>query len=280
MALPYDYNNPQLWYIILHCTANQISICKQKDGTVKRYTHLNASHVLGFHMNPKPKGNGWDRPGYSKILEYDGVFNININDVRNNIERVLPQIEDAIYSNSLARDYQKGGKYKWVYVTESGSNTLKINQTDSVVFSTVDERKISGQGDYFDTILTNAEITYGAAEYNVNSVHISYIGGLLPNGQAFDTRSEKQKLAMETIIRYYLHKFYYKNPNRNNVRIKIIGHHQVHHKACPCYWTADWLRSIGIPEMFIDETDPFGYKETSRRANSDSHNINVHEGRA
>jgi len=100
------------------------------------------------------------------------------------------------------------------------------------------------------------EITYGAAEYNPISLHICYVGGLSADMKyPKDTRTEKQKQAMEFLIRYYIQKI---GEEQGHV-FKIAGHNQFHNKACPSFCVPKWLRSIGIPEKYIYTNDPFGY---------------------
>lgn len=94
------------------------------------------------------------------------------------------------------------------------------------------------------------EITYGAAEYNPESVHICYIGGLDRNGQVKDTRTERQKAAMLSIVKEVIGLV----PN-----ILVGGHNQFHNKACPCFSVPRWLVTEGIPAANIYKADPFGY---------------------
>lgn len=51
----------QEWkYLIIHCTAT-------KEGA-----DISAKDIHKWHTDPKPKGRGWDRPGYSEVILLSG----------------------------------------------------------------------------------------------------------------------------------------------------------------------------------------------------------------
>lgn len=62
--------------------------------------------------------------------------------------------------------------------------------------------------------------------HNTNSIGIVYVGGLDAKGRAKDTRTQKQKESLLTLIKN-LKKFY---PNA-----KIYGHRDFANKDCPCF---------------------------------------------
>lgn len=66
----------------------------------------------------------------------------------------------------------------------------------------------------------------GVLNYNANSVHISYIGGIDKKGKPVDNRTESQK----QIMRAFFEAWKVKVP-----RIQIYGHRDKAKKACPCF---------------------------------------------
>lgn len=88
-----------------------------------------------------------------------------------------------------------------------------------------------------DDIVDGWEITNGARGYNDKAKHVVYVGGLDNNGFSKDTRTEQQLKSLE----YYVKEFH--NDHRE---VKIIGHNEISHKACPCFNVKEWLKSIGI----------------------------------
>ncbi len=79
------------------------------------------------------------------------------------------------------------------------------------------------------------EITYGASGLNAVSVHIAYDGGLDNNKRPKDTRTEAQKVALETIISFY---------KSIHPDAKVIGHRNVSKKACPSFDAKDEYKHI------------------------------------
>jgi len=132
----------------------------------------------------------------------------------------------------------------------SSMSEVYSNPSDSIIYSFVKERE--------DGVVSNCEATYGVGpNYNPTSIHIAYVGGLRQvqqNGrlvitnEPWDTRTLEQKRAMRFLILYYIDLF-----TRLGIDVKIVGHNQIDNKACPCFWVADWLRAIGVPERFIED---------------------------
>lgn len=79
------------------------------------------------------------------------------------------------------------------------------------------------------TQLTNDEqIANGASGYNNESIHVAYVGGLFRKNEYIDTRTLKQKYALNILI------------NQLHIKYKdaeILGHNQLTNvnKACPCF---------------------------------------------
>lgn len=70
------------------------------------------------------------------------------------------------------------------------------------------------------------KIANGVAGINKDSIHISYIGGILSSGKAVDNRTSKQKQIFETIY------FTLKNKLPG---VTFHGHNEFSNKACPSY---------------------------------------------
>ena len=66
----------------------------------------------------------------------------------------------------------------------------------------------------------------GVRGYNLKGLHICYIGGLDKNGNPTDTRSEKQKIFMETVPKFF---------KELHPHLTERGHREVSNKSCPCY---------------------------------------------
>lgn len=49
----------------------------------------------------------------------------------------------------------------------------------------------------------DSEVTNGVAGHNSYSLHISYIGGVDPNNNPFDNRTDVQKQALIDLVRFY-----------------------------------------------------------------------------
>ena len=65
------------------------------------------------------------------------------------------------------------------------------------------------------------------ANHNEGTIGICYVGGLLPNGRAVDTRTKEQKQALEALIVTLKACF--------PTITKVSGHRQYDNKACPCF---------------------------------------------
>lgn len=99
-----------------------------------------------------------------------------------------------------------------------------------------------------DEYVENHEITWGCAGVNAISRHICYVGGCDKNGKPKDTRTQKQKFALE----FYVKDFLKKHPT-----CKVVGHRQViakggAPKACPSFDVPSWLAEIGVDEKNIE----------------------------
>lgn len=100
------------------------------------------------------------------------------------------------------------------------------------------------------------EMTYGVGNFgkgkgvDMNALNVCYIGGVDSDMKPKDTRTDMQKLSLEKVCKdiVKLHK-----------NIKIAGHNQFQNKACPSFWTPNWLKEIGVPTKNIYKEDPFGY---------------------
>ena len=106
----------------------------------------------------------------------------------------------------------------------------------------------------YDNKVDAWEITNGARGMNGRSRHVVYAGGLRidpeapldeddgPGYMAADTRTPKQRYAME---------IYYKYMILRHPEILIAGHYDFSYKACPSFNVAKFCREIGIPEINI-----------------------------
>lgn len=77
-----------------------------------------------------------------------------------------------------------------------------------------------------DMKLQYSELAWGASGWNSTSIHISVEGGLDANGKPKDTRTEAQKIALHTIVAYYL---------AQDSGLIVRGHREVTNKACPSF---------------------------------------------
>lgn len=93
-----------------------------------------------------------------------------------------------------------------------------------------------------NNFIDNWEIANGAKGYNSRSIHLCYIGGLDQHYKSKDTRTLSQKNTMVIYVRYVI----LRNPD-----IKIAGHNQLAAKDCPCFDTANWLKTIGVNKKNI-----------------------------
>ncbi len=96
-----------------------------------------------------------------------------------------------------------------------------------------------------DSYVDSWEISNGAKGINGISRHIVYTGGMdKDNKKAKDTRTEAQKVALETYVKYMV----LRHPD-----IQVLGHNQAPGaiKDCPSFDVPKWLKSIGIGEKNI-----------------------------
>ena len=94
--------------------------------------------------------------------------------------------------------------------------------------------------------------TNGVRGYNSDSIHISYIGGISPTGEAKDTRTQAQKCETEKLLRELLEIL--------PCRPDIVGHRdlspdldgdgevEAHEwlKQCPSFEVKTWLKEIKL----------------------------------
>jgi len=81
------------------------------------------------------------------------------------------------------------------------------------------------------------KITNGVAGINTTSLHVSYIGGIGPNGRALDNRTDKQKEVFETVYNTFKNKM----PN-----LTFHGHYEFSNKACPSFNVEKWIEEINL----------------------------------
>lgn len=77
--------------------------------------------------------------------------------------------------------------------------------------------------------ITNDTTANGAAGFNTDSMHIAYVGGLLPHSTvARDTRTQEQKKTLWSIIACW---------KRDYQVTEVVGHNQLPNvkKDCPCF---------------------------------------------
>jgi N-acetylmuramoyl-L-alanine amidase len=78
----------------------------------------------------------------------------------------------------------------------------------------------------FTVLMDFNGVSNGVAGFNTHGVHISYIGGINPQGRPLDTRTPMQTRLIEVFIEEMVKRF----PN-----IKVLGHNEVAAKACPSF---------------------------------------------
>mgnify|MGYP002624066861 CR=1 FL=1 len=83
------------------------------------------------------------------------------------------------------------------------------------------------------------EVTNGAAGYNSTSRHVVYVGGRSMANEYADTRTPKQRSALEKYVR----QFRLKHPGA-----EIVGHRDLPgaSKECPCFDVKRWLKEIKL----------------------------------
>ncbi|MBO5699130.1 MAG: N-acetylmuramoyl-L-alanine amidase [Bacteroidaceae bacterium] len=76
-------------------------------------------------------------------------------------------------------------------------------------------------------LLPRDGIANGAKGYNAHSVHVAYMGGILPGGKPHDTRTLLQRKALRQIIKHLVNTY----PDA-----EVVGHNELNPgKACPCF---------------------------------------------
>lgn len=163
-------------WLVLHCSA-----------TPEKIAGHNAKAIVNFHVNILR----WGRPGYARIIEYDG----------------------------------------------SVIETWKVDTSDGI---------------------QPFEATFGVGNFgrgkgvDAKALNVCYVGGLDAAMRIKDTRTPLQLQSLEKVCKDLI---------KMHKNIKIAGHNQFQNKACPSFWTPNWLESIGVPEKNIYRTDPFGYSK-------------------
>lgn len=81
------------------------------------------------------------------------------------------------------------------------------------------------------------KVSNGARGYNHDSIHIAYIGGINHKKEPEDTRTDKQKETLLTLISNIMAEY----PD-----LKIIGHRDLPgvKKACPSFNVKQWLADV------------------------------------
>jgi N-acetylmuramoyl-L-alanine amidase len=79
----------------------------------------------------------------------------------------------------------------------------------------------------------------GVAGHNMNSIHISYIGGVDAKGKAVDNRTQAQICSQIALLKKYKAMF----PDA-----QIVGHRDFPgvSKSCPSFDVKTWLKTAGI----------------------------------
>lgn len=144
----------------------------------------------------------------------------------------------------LLGDYVTGKSYRYLVIHCTASSPSSRYTRESLLSFFKDESGWSRPGyrDFVDkdgilhnlwgydgdSILTGPEITFGARGYNSVSIHVAYDGGVDGNLLPRDTRTEKQKVALQTYVRIVRTLY----PD-----IKVVGHRDLPGvtKACPSF---------------------------------------------
>lgn len=129
----------------------------------------------------------------------------------------------------------------------NGRGWKKVGYSDLIQLDGKRHRYVEHNGDLW---IQDSEITNGVKGINSISRHVVYVGGLDSEMKPKNTLTTEQVKTLTTIIREVLEY----NPN-----VLIAGHNQFDNKACPSFWTPDFLRSIGVKDKNIYKNDPFGY---------------------
>lgn len=102
-------------------------------------------------------------------------------------------------------------------------------------------------------LLPVSEVANGVQNFNKDSIHLSYFGGVGPNGEIMDNRTPGQKESMEKRVRK-LHISFSKaiiqghrdfSPDKNRDGVITPDEWM---KACPSFSVRQWLKEIGLFE--------------------------------
>jgi hypothetical protein len=121
----------------------------------------------------------------------------------------------------------------------TGRGWKQVGYSDMIHLSGVIENLVKyNDDDYVDP----REITNGHAGINGITRHVVYVGGTDKQLKPKDTRTAKQKLALEN---------YVKQTIAQHPDIIVCGHNQMIAKACPSFNVPEWLMSINVAEKNI-----------------------------
>ena len=120
-------------------------------------------------------------------------------------------------------------------IAQGGHGWKQVGYTDMIHLDGRIERLVANNE---DAQVDPWEVTNGAVGYNQIARHVVYVGGCARDGKTpKDTRTPQQ---LESMRKYVLD-FHSKHPG-----VRIIGHNEVAHKACPSFDVQRWLHAIGI----------------------------------
>lgn len=120
---------------------------------------------------------------------------------------------------------------------KGGRGWKQVGYTDMIHLDGCIERLV---GNNEDAQVDPWEATNGATGYNSVSRHVVYVGGVDAEGKPKDTRTQAQEKAMRDYVRSFHERF---------PQVRIVGHNELAHKACPSFDVQQWLRSIGIKQI-------------------------------
>ncbi|MCB9448692.1 MAG: N-acetylmuramoyl-L-alanine amidase [Flavobacteriales bacterium] len=110
----------KLKYLVIHCTATE-------EGR-----HFTKDDIIVWHTSPKPKGRGWNRPGYSDIVLLDGTlqnivpFNqddyVDLWEITNGVKGLNGHARHIVYVGGLEKDSKENKDTR----TEAQKETLEV----------------------------------------------------------------------------------------------------------------------------------------------------------
>lgn len=146
-------------------------------------------------------------------------------------------------------------KYIVVHCTAGNQNQtvedLKHWWKNGMGWKQVGYHKVITKDGKIHTLRTDDVITNGVANYNSNSLHVSYCGGIDSKGKPLDNRTPEQKASLEQVVKEW-HKLYPKakikghrdfSPDKNKDGI-IQSSEYI--KNCPAFEVSEWLKQIGL----------------------------------